>query len=224
RIAGKLGIGRILVPDGAGVGSAIGFLRAPVSYEVVRSLYQRLSRLDTAAVNALLEAMAVEAGAMVAAGAFGAAVTERRMAFMRYVGQGHEIPVPLPPGRLGADAAAALHAAYTAAYARFYDRPVPGSDIEIMSYAVLATTEAPAVASQPAAPAVPAPPPARWQAVRDTATGAVADWAVFPRAALAPGMAVNGPAILAEDATSTLVPAGWRAVAASGWVVLERAG
>ena len=222
RIAGKLGITRVLVPDGAGVGSAIGFLRAPVAYEVVRSLYQRLSRLDAAAVNALLTEMAAEAGAMVAAGAPAAPVTERRIAFMRYVGQGHEIPVALPAGPLGADAASVLGAAYTAAYARFYDRPVPGSDVEIMSYAVRVATEVPAVEPVAAAAEVPAPPPARRLAVRDTASGAVGDWAVFPRAALRAGMAVAGPAILAEDATSTLVPAGWRAVVGAGWVVLAR--
>ena len=45
RVAEKIGIGRVLVPAGAGVGSAIGFLRAPVGYEVVRSLYQRFSTL-----------------------------------------------------------------------------------------------------------------------------------------------------------------------------------
>ncbi|MDW8444802.1 MAG: hydantoinase/oxoprolinase family protein [Acetobacteraceae bacterium] len=43
RVAEKIGIDAVLVPPGAGVGSAIGFLRAPVAYEVVRSLYQRLA-------------------------------------------------------------------------------------------------------------------------------------------------------------------------------------
>ncbi len=46
RVAEKVGIDRVLVPAGAGVGSAIGFLRAPVGYEVVRSLYQRLGTFD----------------------------------------------------------------------------------------------------------------------------------------------------------------------------------
>ena len=52
---------RVLVPSGAGVGSAIGFLRAPVGYEVVRSLYQRFSTFDVDAVNALLAEMQAEA-------------------------------------------------------------------------------------------------------------------------------------------------------------------
>ena len=96
RVAEKVGINRVLVPSGAGVGSAIGFLRAPVGYEVVRSLYQRFSTFDVAAVNDLLDDMRVEAEAAVAKGSFGAPVVETRTAYMRYVGQGHEIPVPLP--------------------------------------------------------------------------------------------------------------------------------
>ena len=96
RVAEKIGIRRVLVPSGAGVGSAIGFLRAPVGYEVVRSLYQRLSTFDVAAVNALLADMAAEAMAVVARGSFGAPLAQSRLAYMRYVGQGHEIPVNLP--------------------------------------------------------------------------------------------------------------------------------
>ena len=108
RIAEKIGIARVLVPSGAGVGSAIGFLRAPVGYEVVRSLYQRLGSLDLGAINALLAAMAEEAASVVARGSFGAETEERRLAYMRYVGQGHEIAVPLPvraahSGRRGGD-------------------------------------------------------------------------------------------------------------------------
>ena len=101
RVAEKVGIGRVLVPSGAGVGSAIGFLRAPVGYEVVRSLYQRFSTFDVAAVNALLADMEAEALAVVAQGSFGAPIAQNRIAYMRYVGQGHEIPVPLPARPLG---------------------------------------------------------------------------------------------------------------------------
>ena len=101
RVAEKLGIRHVLVPSGAGVGSAIGFLRAPVGYEVVRSLYQRFSTFDVVAVNTLLADMEAEAMAVVAQGSFGAPTTQSRIAYMRYVGQGHEIPVPLPSHPLG---------------------------------------------------------------------------------------------------------------------------
>lgn len=211
RVAEKIGIDRVLVPSGAGVGSAIGFLRAPVGYDVVRSLYQRFRSFDVAAVNALLAEMVAEADAVVAAGSFGAATTQSRIAFMRYVGQGHEIPVPLPARALVAADVAAIRAAYDVEYSRFYDRPVPGSDVEIMSFSVAVATVAAPPPPVMGAPLASRPVAARWQRVRDSATGAEADWAVFDRASLVPGAEVVGPAIIAEDETSTLVGPGWTA-------------
>jgi N-methylhydantoinase A len=210
RVAEKIGIRRIVVPSGAGVGSAIGFLRAPVAYEVVKSLYQRLARFDVAAVNALLTAMAEEAEAVVAAGSFGAPTHERRLAYMRYVGQGHEIAVPLPPRTLTAEDVADIRAAYDAEYARFYDRPVPGSDVEVLSFAVTVATVPDAVEAAAEVFDTPAPEPARSLPVRDTATGEVADWPVYDRDAFTPGASVASPAIVAEAETSTLVGRGWR--------------
>ena len=215
RVAEKVGITRILVPTSAGVGSAIGFLRAPVGYEVVRSLYQRFSTFDVAAVNTLLADMADEALAMVEQGRFGAPITETRVAYMRYVGQGHEIRVPLPSRPLGAEDVAEIRAAYDAEYTRYYDRPVPGSDVEIMSYAVMVATVPEEHAEAPVAgdDAVFAPDakPARTQQVRDSVSGEVSSWPIYDRAALAPGVAIPGPAIIAEDETSTLIAPGWRA-------------
>jgi N-methylhydantoinase A len=210
RVAEKIGVRRMLVPSGAGVGSAIGFLRAPVAYEVVKSLYQRFRGFDLVAVNALLAAMRAEALAVVEAGSFGAPLVEERLAFMRYVGQGHEISVTLPARALVEADIAAIRAAYDAEYARTYDRPVPGSDVEILSFAVTLATETAAI--EPVAEVIAATPPApaRHQAVRDPASGEVSDWPVFLRAALAPGVALRGPCIVAEDETSTLVGPGWR--------------
>jgi len=211
----------VLVPSGAGVGSAIGFLRAPVGYEVVRSLYQRLGHFDATAVDALLSDMAHEADTVVAKGRFGASTRVTRLAYMRYVGQGHEIPVALPAGQITAAEVPALRAAFDTEYARFYDRPVPGSDVEVMSYAVTVATM-----PDPAPPAVAASAvagSARVQQVRDTATGAVGPWTVHDRPALAAGQRVAGPAIIAEAETSTLVGPGWTAtVDAMGYLDLRR--
>jgi N-methylhydantoinase A len=211
RLAEKVGIRRILVPSGAGVGSAIGFLRAPVGYEVVRSLYQRLSTFDTDAVNALLASMRDEAAVVVDQGRLGEPVTETRIAFMRYVGQGHEIPVPLPARGLEADDVAAIHAAYEREYAKFFDRPVPGSDVEVMSYAVVLTTETADIAPAPQVTHYEDVAATRSQLIRDTSTGVVAPWAVYDRIGMKIGSRVSGPAIIAEDETSTLIGPGWRA-------------
>jgi N-methylhydantoinase A len=221
RVAEKVGIDRVLVPVGAGVGSAIGFLRAPVGYEVVRSLYQRLGTFDVRAVTALLDDMRAEAMGVVSLGSFGAPVTETRLSFMRYVGQGHEIPVPLPVRALEEADVDALRAAFDAEYARFYDRPVPGSDVEVMSYAVTVATVPDAWV--PPAPAAARQSAARRQQVRDTATGETAEWAVVDRSSLAVGAVVAGPAIVAEDETSTLVGPGWSAtVDERGYLDLRR--
>ena len=218
RVAEKIGAERIVVPPGAGVGSAIGFLRAPVGYEVVRSQYARLGRFDGAAADELLAAMEADAAAVVEPGRFGVPTRTARTAFMRYVGQGHEIPVRLGDGKLDA---AALRTAFDAEYARFYDRPVPGSDVEVMSYAVSVATET-AVQADPAPPTRPPEPP-RHQPVRDPVSGDVAAWPVHDRAAMPPGTTVPGPAIIAEDETSTLVGANWIAsIDPNGLIILDR--
>ena len=213
RVAEKIGINRVLVPSGAGVGSAIGFLRAPVGYEVVRSLYQRFSTFNVAAVNDLLGDMRQQAEAAVAKGSFGLPVVETRTAYMRYVGQGHEIPVPLPNRVLGAEDVALIRERYDTEYSRFFDRPVPGSDVEIMSYAVVVTT----VIEDIMAPrpddrqSTTAALPLRTQPVRDTATGTVSPWAIYDRTTLKPWAIVEGPAIVSEDETSTLIGPKWSA-------------
>ncbi len=209
RVAEKIGVKRILVPSGAGVGSAIGFLRAPVAYEVVKSLYQRFGSFDVAAVNGLLAAMSREAAGVVAEGAFGAPIEETRIAYMRYVGQGHEIAVPIPPRALTQQDVREIRALYDSEYSRFYDRPVPGSDVEILSFAVTVRTIEAHVEPAVAVANAPAPSPIRVQMVRDTATGEVAEWQVYDREAMRPGATVAGPAIISEAETSTLIGPGW---------------
>ncbi|BDG71821.1 hydantoinase/oxoprolinase family protein [Roseomonas fluvialis] len=209
RVAEKIGVKRMLVPSGAGVGSAIGFLRAPVAYEVVKSLYQRFGTFDLAAVNGLLASMSAEATKVVAEGAFDAPVEETRIAYMRYVGQGHEISVPLPSRALTAADVAEIRALYDSEYTRFYDRPVPGSDVEILSFAVtVRTVEAPVNPAAPVADSA-APKPIRTHMVRDTASGEVTEWPVYDRDHMTPGATIAGPAIVAEAETSTLVGPGW---------------
>ena len=154
RLAQKLDVGRVIVPTGAGVGSAIGMLRAAVSYEVVRSRYLHLADFDPGAVNALLEEMREEARAVVVAGAgadAGAgdgteddgALAEARHAYMRYVGQGHEIVVALPVRPLAADDRETLAEAFDAEYARLYGRTIPGQEREVLSWTLTVTAGKP---------------------------------------------------------------------------------
>jgi N-methylhydantoinase A len=97
RMAEKLGLDRVLVPSYAGVGSAVGFLRAPIAYEIVRSALPRLDRFNAGAANALFATMRAEAEPIVRRGAGAAPLIETRSAFMRYRGQGPEIAIRCRP-------------------------------------------------------------------------------------------------------------------------------
>jgi N-methylhydantoinase A len=224
RLAQKLGIGRIVVPVGAGVGSAHGFLRAPIAYEVVRSRHMRLDALDAEALNALFAEMRKEAEAVVRMGAPDAALTELRTAFMRYRGQGHEITVALPVRAFDAADAAALRQGFEDAYTALFSRTIPGLEVEAMTWS-LALSAARALPSRvPDPPRRSAPPPAGRRRLVDPATGDADDAALYERRALSAGMALAGPALIVEDGTTTIVPRGFSAqINAIGQIILEAA-
>src|SRR5262249_52091750 len=134
RVAEKLGIRRILVPAHAGVGAALGFLYAPIAHEIIRSQFQRLSAFDPGAAKRALRAMRSEAASFVREGApRGARLVERRSAFMRYRGQGHEIQVGLPARDYRDRDRTLLCSAFERAYRALYQREIPGVDVEILS-------------------------------------------------------------------------------------------
>ena len=224
RVAEKLGMERILIPVGAGVGSAIGFLRAPVSYEIVRSRLARLAAFRVAEINRLFAEMRAQAETIVRAGAGNAALVEARHAFMRYCGQGHEVLVPLPVRTYGEGDGATLANAFEGAYCALYSRVIPGVDIEVVSWvlSLSAGVETMMEAAQPVTPDCPQPMGGR--AMRDGA-GESIEAALYRRADLRPGARILGPAIITEDETSTVVSASFEAhVNGFGYIELRRRG
>ncbi|NKB29335.1 MAG: hydantoinase/oxoprolinase family protein [Rhodobacteraceae bacterium] len=132
RLAQKLGIDRILVPAGAGVGSAIGFLRAPFSFESSRSTYMRLSDFDPEAAQTVLNDLTAEATALVRTCDADARISATARAFMRYCGQGWEIPVPLTTDQAARPDAVTFQRLFEAEYAALFPGPttaVPRSDM-----------------------------------------------------------------------------------------------
>jgi N-methylhydantoinase A len=224
RMADKLGLDRVLVPSNAGVGSAVGFLRAPIAYEVVRTQLQRLDSFDADAANALLAAMHAEAASIVRRGEREAALTETRSALMRYRGQGHEIAVPLAAKTYRRDDADELLAAFEEAYRRLYSRVIPGVEVEVLSWVVLVAGPPPVLAEAP-----PAPPPAfaapvaRRRPVFDPETAEFVEVAIYERPALSPGATLPGPAVIVEDETSTVIGRNFDArIDAFGYIELAR--
>ncbi|MDP6573626.1 MAG: hydantoinase/oxoprolinase family protein [Rhodospirillales bacterium] len=223
RLADKLGIGRVVVPTDAGVGSAVGFLCAPVAYDVVRSRYMTLLGFEVETANTMLDAMRDEALSVVRAGAPEAPLAEERTAFMRYVGQGHEIEVELPERPLVADDSALLKERFDRAYESLYARTIPDADVEILSWAIRVSTGVATPNPVPGVTEVEDPAADGHNTVFDPEDESFDDVPTYGRAHLAPGTRVRGPAVITEDETSTFVSAGFDAhVLGNGYIELER--
>jgi N-methylhydantoinase A len=225
RLAEKLGIRRVLVPSGAGVGSAVGFLMAPVAYEVVRSRYVQLDddKFDPAYVNALFAEMRAEAEAVVKAGAPEAKLVEARTADMRYRGQGHEITVSLPPGPFDRASRDKLIKLYEDGYATTFGRTIPGLGVEIMNWTLRLAAEQAAVPKIAPQPADLASKARGSRPVYDPADQDMKDVSVYHRADLTIGSFVPGPAVIAEDETTTIVPKSFAArISPIGAILLEK--
>jgi N-methylhydantoinase A len=224
RLAEKLGLDHVLIPSYAGVGSAVGFLRAAIAYEIVRSALQRLDMFDADAANALLTQMRAEAEAIVRRGAPTASLSETRSAFMRYRGQGHEIAVPLPTRAYHSDDAATLRAAFEDAYRRLYHRIIPGVEVEVLSWVLLLSAQSPAASASPEpAPGFYAPAPTHTRPVFDPEPGEFILVPIFARGTLKPGARIPGPAVIVEDETSTVVTRLFTAeIDANGYIELTR--
>lgn len=223
RLAQKLGIDRVIVPKGAGVGSAFGFLAAPIAYEVARSRLVELKHFDASGLNALFQDMRAEAEAVVRLGAPTETLIERRVAYMRYRGQGHEIAVALEPAVYGADDAEVLKAAFEREYAALFGRIIPKLEVEAITFTLALATERPPpeTLSPPAAAAAPAP--AGERQVFDPSSGAAHAAKVYGRFDLPIGAVVDGPALIVEDETTTVVPPDFAAQTnAGGHILLTR--
>lgn len=211
RVARSAGVSRIVIPPNPGVGSAVGFLFASVSFEIVRSRYSLLDSLDMDDVNALFDTMIAEAKEVVAQGAGDAPTEVLRTAFMRYNGQGHEIEISLPDRALSPEDIAPLTAAFEEEYRKQFSRPVPGMQIEILNWAVrVATPER----SVPPVPETPEPSVFKVSETRPVTCdvdGTAKDAAFVARADLKPGDRVRGPALIHEPQTTTLVSADFSA-------------
>jgi len=212
RLCEKLALDALLIPPGAGVGSAIGFLRAPFSYEATRGLFQPLDGFDADLVNTTLAAMEAEARAFVDTGAAAADTVTKLTAFMRYRGQGWEIPVPLSLSRFAAGDAPALIAAFEEAYRALFGRIIEGLMPEITNWSLT-------VASRPPEPA-PVKRMTHGTPAKATRTRRFFEAALrrgveaqeVARSAMTPGAVVEGPAIITEDETSTIVTSAFRAI------------
>ncbi|SMX41864.1 hydantoinase/oxoprolinase family protein [Maliponia aquimaris] len=206
RLCEKLGVARCLVPQGAGVGSAIGFLRAPFSFEANRSVFTRLSNFDPVAVKALFQDLREEAASFVRTCDARSDIHAEFKVYMRYAGQGWEIPVPLTAEEADAPDAASFRTRFETEYTALFGRTVEGMEPEITVWSVNAFTRRDAAEkAPPVTPTGSVTAPAQ-RDLFDPALGRRVTAAVVARDALPPGASVDGPALITEDETTVVVP------------------
>ncbi|SLN29369.1 Acetophenone carboxylase gamma subunit [Roseovarius albus] len=221
RVARSAGVKTIVIPPNPGVGSAVGFLFAPVSFEIVRSRYALLDEMNVVSINDLFDDMIAEASHVVKQGAGVAETLTERTAFMRYNGQGHEIEITLPDRALTSTDIAPLTAAFETEYGKQFSRPVPGMKIEILNWAVRVATKEEAVPAMPQAPERKKITVQSTRPITCDVDGTAKRAAFVARADLNPGDHVAGPALITEPQTTTLVSADFSAhVDAIGNLVL----
>jgi len=225
RVAEKLDVETVVIPSHAGVGSAVGFLRAPVAYEVVRSNFHRLSALRPGDLTRMFEEMRAEAAAVVAEAAPGRPTKEIRTAFMRYVGQAHEIEVEIPARGYGAGDGQVLKGLFETEYKRLFNRLVPGVDVEAMSWKTEIATEGAPTAPRQATEHEGRPEPLERRPLFEPAKGVFVEAAIYRRDDLPAGSRVAGPAVIEEDETSTVLTGAFDAVVHDWAIILtKRAG
>jgi N-methylhydantoinase A/oxoprolinase/acetone carboxylase beta subunit len=200
---------QVICPMGAGVASAFGMLCAPLAFDFVRSYYAALDTLDWQHANALLDSMEAEGRQLLqAAGVAPADVQLVRRCEMRYAGQTHEIPVPLPAGRLAPESVLVVLAAFEAAYNALYTEIQHGRTVETLNWRLTVSGPLPGVQVYAPAPQGGAVQPKGERQVYFP-SGGFRLTPVYDRYTLPVGAQVRGPAIVEERECTVVVAPGF---------------
>ena len=226
RIAEKLGMATVVVPKAAGVGSAFGFLKAPIAYEAVHSQIMHLAKFDVNAANHVFADLRKEAEVVVRIASADRPLRERRFADMRYKGQGHELAVEIPARLYEAADGAALAELFEAQYQKNYGRRIPNLTVEALTWTlVLSAVEEETKAAPLNKAAASQAKAIRHTRVFDAEMGDFVEAQVISREASPPGATFNGPALVVEDQTTVWVPSSFDGrISYGGHVILERKG
>ncbi|MDX1108079.1 hydantoinase/oxoprolinase family protein [Sinorhizobium medicae] len=223
RLCEKLGMSELLIPPGAGVGSAIGFLRAPFGFESVRSAYSRLSRFEAKTINTTISDLITEATSFVRSGSPDADPDLECTAYMRYVGQGWEVPVTIEVRDYVDGDVALFRKLFDEQYEHFFGRVIDGLDVEIVSWSLRA-------ASKVTPPAMIGKIEKRAAAIVrgsreifDVQEGNFQEASIVSRDDMKPGDWVAGPAVITERETSTIITASREVVMQADGCLLVRA-
>ena len=215
RLAADLGMSTVVVPPMPGVSSALGLIMADPRRDFVRSRLQDLQEVGADELSRLFASLRDQALAEFVADGF----AEDSIAFafsidLRYQGQGYELNVPAGTSPdVGADAVAEIRERFDQAHEQLFGHSAKTEPAEAVNYRVRATVRAPKFAMKRGGRASGPVSDARIgerEVYFDRASG-MTSTPVYDRALLAPGHEVEGPAVVEQLDSTTVVYPGQRA-------------
>jgi N-methylhydantoinase A len=211
RLAADLGMTKAIVPAAPGVSSALGLIMADLRRDYIRSELRAFDATSAAHLNEMLKALQDQALAEARRDGFAAGrIRFECFVDLRYQGQGYELTIPasrgepLAPAELGA-----LRERFDQTHDRQFGHSAPGEPVEIVNYRVRATVDSPKYPMKqypPADKGVETAVTGRRDVCFDSAASLVS-CPIYDRGLLAPGHRIEGPAIVDQfDSTTVIYP------------------
>jgi N-methylhydantoinase A len=208
-VAHRLGIRNVRIPVGAGVLSALGCLASPVSFDFVFGYMRELKHVDWDSVNQRFEALEKQGRRHLAEAGIDGEITAHASADMRYLSQRYEVNVPLPLGPLGPALLDSLHNAFYAAYRQHYGREIREVPVETVSWRLTVSGPTPRLdINWPADATSGGEIEKGRRSVVFAGADAAVNCPVYERGRLAPGVSIEGPAIIEDRESTAVVPPG----------------
>ena len=213
QIALEVGTPWVLVPPYPGVTAAMGLLATDMVYEYAATVYQRLSTLDAVALQRVFEEL--EERARVQLEDDGVApdrLVIQRIVDCRYLGQGYELRVDAPSGPIDHDWVEQVRSDFHDNHQREYSRRFEDSDIELPNIRVRGVGLMPPLRTMEVEHGEESPAAAlrhegkAW--FRSNGELREVPTRYYDRAALNAGNRLDGPAIVNQYDTTTVIPPG----------------
>ena len=221
RLARSIGIPQVIVPLGAGVGSAIGLLRAAPRIDVSTTRVMLLDDNISGAIADIYTELEIRARLELDQMGLGLTPVWSRHGYMRYAGQGFEVQVELPTGPIDDDFAIRARTAFNHAYERKHKFLDPKARIEAVDWSLAATLPSEQRQSEITISQTTAREPHLRQAWFPEAGGYV-ETRIIQRQALGQGETISGPAIVEDpDSTAVILPGDTGRISASGNLIID---
>lgn len=223
RIAEKLSIDRIYVPENAGVGSAVGFLHAPVSFELAKSVMRPLSELDPDAVAASIKSTKEDVLTVIGRVSKDLAINVTAHAELRYIGQGQDLRLEFDPDAGVKSEIDRLETRFHAAYRKLYGFIMPEMEVELFSFSLSGSAHLPTATDPNKTSNDTVGDRDEERQVYDLMCDGFVPFNTIERACWSTGKPLRGPAIVTEAQTTTIIRDGWSGTKLDcGHLLLER--